>query len=300
MEKDLKVAFIGGDMRQIYCAKKIAEAGFETALYGFGKDICDIGLCTKCMELTDVLEKADIVVLPLPVSNDSVIVNTPLWDKSVRLDTVLGLSKNAKLILYGTSSTKTEQHCKSCGIPCIDYSKREDFQIANAEPTAEGAVAIAINEMKRTLFGSTALVIGYGRIGKLLSRILNALGANVYASARKKEDLSWIKLSGCSAVETGRIDTVLPRCDLILNTVPKTILKDELLDLVKDDALIIDLASKPGGIDFRPAKEKGLNVIWALSLPGKMSPVSAGEILADTILSAVEESGLLSERQDDT
>jgi dipicolinate synthase subunit A len=297
MRRDIKIAFVGGDMRQIYCAKKIAAEGFETALYGFGKEACDIGLCTKCVELSDVLEKADAVVFPLPVSNDSVFINTPLSDKAIKLDDAIAASYGAKLILYGGSCLKIEQHCKKYGIAGIDYSKREDFQILNAEPTAEGALAIAINEMKKTLWGSTVLVIGYGRIGKVLSRYLCALGAKVYSSARNPGDLAYIKLSESTAIHTSDISRILPECDMILNTVPKTILKDELLDLIPKDALIIDLASKPGGIDFKPAKEKGLNVIWALSLPGKTAPISAGEILADTITEIINEAGLGAERK---
>ncbi len=299
MLRDLKIAFIGGDLRQIYCAKKMAEKGFEVALYGFDCCKCDIGMCTRCIQLTDVIEKADVIMLPLPASNDSVIINTPLSEKTVKLDRVLELSTSAKLVLYGGTNAKIEQHCKKNGINYVDYSRRDDFQILNAQPTAEGAIALAINEMKKTLWGSTALVIGYGRIGKLLSSYLCNFGAKVYASARKSEDLSWIKLSHSTPVHTNHIARVLPECDLILNTVPKTLLKDGLLELVKKDALIIDLASKPGGIDFKPAKSKGLNVIWALSLPGKTSPISAGEILADTASDIIEEHFFVTGREVD-
>lgn len=295
MRRDLKLAFIGGDMRQIICARKIAKEGFETALYGFGKEICDIGLCTKCVQLSDVLEKADVVILPLPVTNDGVIINTPLSEKSVKIDDVLAHSSGAKMILYGGANAKIDSHCRKYGINAIDYSKREEFQILNAEPTAEGAIAIAINEMKKTLWGSTALVIGYGRIGKILSEYLYALGAQVYSSARKPEDIARIKLTKCKPVKTSDIARVLPKCDLILNTVPKPVLKDGLIALVNKDAVVIDLASKPGGIDFKPAKERGLNVIWALSLPGKTAPVTAGEILADTILGIMQEQGVCKE-----
>ncbi|MBR6106431.1 MAG: hypothetical protein IKQ39_00320 [Oscillospiraceae bacterium] len=37
------------------------------------------------------------------------------------------------------------------------------------------------------------------------------------------------------------------------------------------------------GVDFEAASALGVQVIWALSLPGKMSPVSAGEIVARTV-----------------
>ena len=80
--------------------------------------------------------------------------------------------------------------------------------------------------------------------------------------------------------------------DIIFNTIPSLILNDEILTKVKKDALIIDLASKPGGIDFDAAKSYGLKVIWALSLPGKIAPVSSGAIIKDTIMNIIKELGV--------
>ena len=127
----------------------------------------------------------------------------------------------------------------------------------------------------------------------MLCKLLAAFGAKVYASARRDEDLLWARLNGYTAVRTAEIDRVLDKCDVIFNTVPQTLLKDELLTPICKQTLIIDLASKPGGIDFGPAKERGLNVVWALSLPGKTAPVSAGKILADTVSGILNEKGVI-------
>lgn len=289
MKKDIKIAFVGGDMRQIFCASKIAENGFETALYGFDKYMADVGLCTRCDNPEDAIETAEVVVLPVPCTLDGLFVNSPLTDKCIKVCEIIEKAKNCKLLLYGGNNSKIEQLAKERDIKTYDYYKREDYKILNACPTAEGALAIAINEMPKTIFGSTCLVIGYGRIGKILCNYLKSLGANVYASARKCEDIVWAKISGCNAIQTSEISCILPECDLILNTVPKTILDKENLKNIRKDALIIDLASKPGGIDFKPAKEMGLNVVWALSLPGKTAPVTSGHILADTIYTIMQE-----------
>lgn len=289
MKKDIKIGFIGGDMRQIFCAVELAKIGFEVALYGFDKINPDIGLCTRCDNLEDTLELAEIVVLPLPATQDGLSVSSPLTDKCIMLCDVVNLAKDCKLLLYGGACCKLEQLAKKEDINVYDYYKREDYKVLNAEPTAEGAIAIAINEMPRTIYGSKCLCLGYGRIGKVLCKLLLSMGASVYASARKSEDIAWAKLQGCHAINTDSISEVINECDLIINTIPKIILKDELLDLVKKDALIIDLASKPGGIDFKPARSRGLNVIWALSIPGKTSPLSAGKILSDTILRIMNE-----------
>ena len=64
-----------------------------------------------------------------------------------------------------------------------------------------------------------------------------------------------------------------------------------MLNKLRKDTLMIDLASKPGGVDFNIAGKLGLKVIWALSLPGKVAPVSSGEIIAGTVLNILKERG---------
>ena len=79
--------------------------------------------------------------------------------------------------------------------------------------------------------------------------------------------------------------------DLIVNTVPARVLNRPELEDVKEDCLILDLASKPGGVDLGAAGELGLTVIWALSLPGKVAPVTAGAAIRDTIYNMLRELG---------
>ena len=76
--------------------------------------------------------------------------------------------------------------------------------------------------------------------------------------------------------------------DIIFNTVPRTVLGEEELKIIGKGTLIIDLASKPGGVDIKAADKMGMSVIWALSLPGKVAPVTSGRIIADTILGYLE------------
>lgn len=280
-------------MRQIFCAKNLAELGFEVALFGFEKYTQDIGLCTRCDTIEDAAELASVLILPLPVTSDGLTVNAPLSDKCIPLCRVFEQVSENGLVLYGGSCCKAEQLAAEHGVDICNYYEREDYKVANAVPTAEGALALAIDELPVTLYGAEALVIGYGRIGKVLCRLLDAFGATVHASARKSEDLIWAQINGCHAINTGEIADVLGRCDLIFNTVPKTLLKDDLLSLIRKDTLVVDLASKPGGIDFKLAKERGLNVVWALSLPGKTAPVSAGKILSDTVFKIMNEKGVI-------
>lgn len=285
----LKIAFIGGDARQVHAAEKLAGEGIETALYGFDEYKGSIGLCTKCDTTADVLSMADALVLPIPATCDGITVNAPFSGDCILLDEVFGLVPENTLVLYGGGCLKLEKHAVLRDRDVINYAAREDFQTANAVPTAEAALEIALRELPVTLSGLTVLVVGYGRIGKVLCRLLCAFGADVYASARKSEDLVWAKTAGCKAIQTARIAEVLPQCALIFNTVPRPVLNTEVLAHARKDSLIIDLASKPGGVDFASAENAGIQTLWALGLPGKNAPVSAGRILADTVLTVLDE-----------
>ena len=45
------------------------------------------------------------------------------------------------------------------------------------------------------------------------------------------------------------------------------------------------------GVDFEKAKEMGIKTIWALSLPGKVAPVTAAGFIRDTVYNIIDELG---------
>ena len=164
--------------------------------------------------------------------------------------------------------------------------------IAYAFPTAEGAIQIALEEMPVTLHGSRALVIGYGRLGKALAPRLAGLGAKVSVAARKYADLAWAEGFGFGTEHTGELKGWLCGYDLVVNTVPVRVLREAELADLKPGCLVIDLASKPGGVDFDAAARLGVKAFWALSLPGKVAPVTAGKSIKTTIYNILTELGV--------
>ena len=135
-------------------------------------------------------------------------------------------------------------------------------------------------------------MLGYGKIGKILSKDLYGMGAQTYAAARKYADLAMIEGHGYEPLPIGILESGISDFDIIFNTIPALILDDKILSKVRKDALIIDLASKPGGVDFEAAKRYGLRVIWALGLPGKIAPITSGAIIKDTIMNIINELGV--------
>ena len=159
----------------------------------------------------------------------------------------------------------------------------------NALPTAEGAVQIAMEELPVTLHEARVLILGYGRLGRVTAQRMAALGARVAVAARSHEQLAWARVWGYATEHTARLKPWLCSYDLVVNTIPACVLGREELAALKPGALVIDLASKPGGVDFDMAAELGVQTIWALSLPGKVAPVSSGGYIRTTIYHIIDE-----------
>lgn len=281
------VSVIGGDLRALTLAKLLTEDGYRVTVFGFDKNI-DTGELVKARNLHDAMS-SEVIILPMPATNDNTSINAPYAASSLLLDDFFAMVGPSKLVLAGHINAGLAARFDREGIACIDYYNREELVVKNAVPTAEGALEIAISEMPITLSGSKALVIGYGRIGKIMSRMLSQLGAKVTVSARSLSDLAWIDSMGYEATKTAKIIDTADTYDVIFNTVPSMVLGEEELSKISENALIIDLASVPGGVDLEAAKSLGRRVIWALSLPGKTAPITAGRIIKETVKNILDE-----------
>ena len=292
---DKTVAIVGGDLRQAHLANILVEKNNEYKIYGMflEKDVKLSPKIHKSNDIQFVLPSCDIIIFPLPLLSPNGMVNTPQSGLSLTILECFDYIRPKAIVLAGMVSPEIQGHARERGIELIDYFRREEFAILNAEPTAEGAVEIALHEMPITLFGSTCLIIGYGRIAKVLARLLLAFGAKVRVAARSHSDLAWAKIGGCEVVRIGDLSHHLCDVDCLFNTVPVTILGEEKLSILPRRCLVIDLASKPGGVDFETAKTLGIKTIWALSLPGKVAPYSAGEIILSTIMNILAERGIV-------
>ena len=281
---------VGGDLRQAHLAQLLARDGHTVCTYALEQGTHTAPDAPLQTTLTGI-DRADCVIFPLPVCSAPGILSTPLSGQEHHLSPILALLSPSQAVCGGRFDRETLSTFSRHGLSPHDYFQREELTIANAVPTAEGAIQIAMGELPITIHNARVLIIGFGRVGKLTAQRFAALGAHVTVAARSWEQLAWAQAMGLSTRHTGD-PALLHGCDLVINTVPARILGEKELVEWKDDGLIIDLASKPGGVDMETAARLGRRVIWALSLPGKVAPVTAGACIRDTIYNILRETGI--------
>ena len=280
MQQLLQILVAGGDRRQQDAAQKLAESP-QLSVTTIGFSPSD----------SETLPEFDVLVLPIHTTAESV----PSQNGNLSLPELLSHVKKGGLVCGGVLPEAVCRMCQEQELCFCDYFQREELCLANAVPTVEGAIQIAISERETVLCGSSVLVIGYGRIGTIMAERLQGLKADVTVAARSCKDAERCAANGLKWMHPSEIAARAGKFDWFCNTVPVLMLDETALSNMKPDALVIDLASKPGGTDFDAAKRLHRQVVWALGLPGITAPKTAGAIIAKTIFHILQERGLADE-----
>lgn len=279
------ICILGGDMRFITVGKEFSDSGFKVNICGFDKARSLPHDLVSKYDFASAIKNSNVIILPLPYSKDRINVSAPLSNKLIPLDLVKECGAD-KIFFGGMTSGE------SFGTLSFDYYENEELKIFNAIPTAEGALSIALNESTETLHGCRTAVLGFGRIGRVLGMMLKSLNSEVTVLHRSNNDDAWCSAFGISSSNLRDIKETLKDKKIIFNTIPKIILTKEILEILPRDVIIIDLASSPGGVDYDEGKRQGLNIIKALSLPGRLSPVTAGKAIKKCISNIIYDNKL--------
>ncbi len=282
------VAILGGDARQVALARYFSELGATVSTFGL-PSAASCG-ARPCADFKEAIGGADLVLLPLPALPDGKHIALPLAREGEALpfSALLAAMDPSMLLIGGKLGTSARDAAAQRGIRVFDYYETEDFQLKNARPTAEGAVSVLMRESPRVILDMPIAITGFGRVARALSELLFAMGATVTVAARNPRDIEAAERLGYRTVllrDASSLHALAKGFTAIFNTVPHRIFTSEHLSEISKDTLLIELASAPGGFDANEAGQQGLRVIFALSLPGKCSPVTAGEIIGDTVLS---------------
>lgn len=282
MQEVYTFALVGGDIRQLYSARFLEEKGFTVKTFCFEK------INGEAYDINKGLSNCRNVILPLPLSRDGVNLNAPFSDKQLKLQDIFSAISEKSAVFGGMIRNEDIKFLSDRGIIVHDYFKCEELSVKNAVPTAEGVLQTVMENSDKTVYGSSFGITGFGRTAKVIANTLKSLGADVTVIARKKDDRVWAEISGFKALPFSELNGAAGEFDVFINTVPVPIISENTLHKFKKECLLVEIASAPGGFPKTAAQNKQLRFINPGSLPGKVAPKTAGEIIAKVILNLLK------------
>ncbi|WP_347490885.1 dipicolinate synthase subunit DpsA [Desulfoscipio sp. XC116] len=277
----LAVAVMGGDAREITLVECLADAGATVKTLGLpvkGPNII------PCPEPEECLAGAQALILPVPGVNEQMeLYSGYLNPRPVITRELLSLLPAGTPVLVGVARKSLRDLLEKNALELVELMKLDEVAILNSIPSAEGAVQMAMERLPITIHGSNVMVLGFGRTGQTLAQLLSNMHAYTTIAARNPAQLARAAVIGLKAINLKELVDYLCDVDVIFNTIPAPVINEEIMQRLPSTALIIDLASAPGGTDFEKAGELGIEAVLAPGLPGRVAPKTAGMILARVV-----------------
>lgn len=275
----LRVGIVGGDRRVEFFLPSLIDAGAR--IYGVGLNtLAAFPEVLRC-DLARAISECHVLILPMQGCDQQALVQSAY---SIRpIDLCQAKANSRILVLSGVARARLMDIASQCGWKLIEIADDNELAILNSIPTAEGAVRLAQERSQTTIHGSHALVIGLGRCGTTLATLLQGMGAHVAVASRGRSDLARAVTLGMTPIYLGDMRSQLGSMDYIFNTVPDAVFGREELVCTASQAVIIDIASSPGGVDFSAAQELNRVAVLAPGIPGKFTPKTAGRILGKVL-----------------
>jgi dipicolinate synthase subunit A len=286
----MQIAVIGGDARQLEIIRKLTELDARLSLIGFEQlDHAFTGAVKEKLDEVD-FSNMDALILPVPGTNLEGHVETIFSNEKVILTAEMLMKTPDYCTIYsGISNAYLNGITKEAKRQLVQLFERDDVAIYNSIPTVEGTIMMAIQHTDFTIHGSNITVLGLGRVGMSVARTFHALGAKVKVGARKSEHLARITEMALTPFHLNDLEKEVKDTDILINTIPLLIVSASVISKMPAHTLIIDLASKPGGTDFRYAEKRGIKALLAPGLPGIVAPKTAGQILANVLAQLLQD-----------
>jgi len=276
----MKFLFLGGDKRTAFTAEALLAAGGTVLALGMDRARLPEG-AEKVTELCE----ADCYILPLPAeSGKSGRLNAPFSDRELYAAELLEKLPEGAFVCGGRLSPELKLSAQKRGLRLVDLLTLPDLVTGNAAITAEGAVSLLMQRTDCAIFGESVLIIGFGRIGRLLCRKLSALGVSVHVMSVSPESRAMAAALGY--VPHSPNEALPPLC-AVINTAPAAVLTE--LSSLCSPCLVLELASAPGGFEPHEVTAHGHTYYAASGLPASYAPRTAGRLAAEAVLGIVKE-----------
>ncbi len=270
------VLLLGGDSRQIFLSRILAENGFKTTIHHNHED--------SSFSMEEAIKNHHTILCPIPFTRDkiSLFSDPPMSDLGI--GNILNLLTPGHTLFGGSIPAYVKEYAKTNSIACFDYMDMEDVTIKNTIATAEGAMAEAIKLSPCCLHKSKCLITGFGRCGKTLALKLKGLDALVTIADRNDTQLAYADSMGFDTIPLYDMNSSMESYDFIFNTIPALIFEKKLIFSMNPEVTVIDIASAPGGVDFEYCRQQNIRAKLCLGLPGIYSPQTSAEILFEGIV----------------
>jgi dipicolinate synthase subunit A len=284
----VQVVLAGGDARQLEVIRRLTELDAAVTITGFDRLDTPFTGVFKADWSPDILTEADALLLPAVGTDDEGIISAIFTDRELKVTDahLAALPKKCK-IYTGMATPFLKNLCEKHHLELVELFERDDVAIYNSIPTAEGAIMMAIQNTDITIHGSDCMVLGLGRTGLTLARTLQGLGAKIKAGVRREDSFARAFEMGFEPFYMPDLARQAGNIDLLFNTIPTMIVTAQVIAQLPLRACIIDLASKPGGTDFRFAEKRGIKALLAPGLPGIVAPKTAGRIIANSVIQII-------------
>ena len=244
-----------------------------------------VGSTESCLKAAHYLKNSGVPLIDHPCPEIThILLDIPSFDNQGRLRDGSDLSELLRRLPDSVTVVGGNlKHRSIADYKTMDLLTDPMFLAKNAAITAECALQAAAPYLITTYADTPTLILGWGRIGKCLTRLLSALGASVTVAARNPSDRALLHAFGCQAVDFFRMRDIASRYRLVFNTVPQLPFADDPFSENRN-CIKIDLASSPG--------MDGWDAVTARGLPGKYAPETTGKLVAQTILRNIKEDSI--------
>lgn len=280
--KEFDFAVIGGDKRTAGMAQVLAQRGYSVICYGVME--CPMHENIQyAEEVQDAIANAPVILCGIPFEKEECLY---FQEKVMRMPIteLQRMLRKKHKIFGGVIPGDFKRVCEKRNIGCFDYMQEEALTIYNAIATAEGAVLEALLHKNTQLHQSKALVLGFGRCGMVLADKLKGLSAMVTVCSEQSVELATAEALGFETLYFKHMPQFVERYEYIFNTIPAMVLDGECLRDMREDALVIDIASNRVGVDYNAADLLHREVLYCPGLPGKYASLSCAERLVDFVL----------------
>lgn len=264
---------IGGDLRSLMLAR--IASGARNTVYSIGlPEVPGVESLTSAPP-----EAADVIVLPMPVAEQDGMIPAPLVNGSLPVEQAADLLRGR--VWGGTAGPALTSILARGGVQLTNPNDLELYAVPNAALSAEGAVVSALSRYPGSAYGARVLIVGYGRIARVLARLIHSWGADAMVCARDPVQRAWAQADGHQAADISALAEMAAACDILFQTAPAMLVNKDVISGMNPGTFISDLTR--GGVDIEAAEARGLAAWRDSGIPGRYAPEASARLLYDVI-----------------